>query len=530
MKIPFLNIEIKKSESSNEIKSYTPDLGGSKIYGKSYPIITRSFDGEKTPGELGVVQNTIPDYKRLRLRAYDADMRTDIIKMITDRFYSWTIGNGLKLQAEPNEEILSLENVSENLETFKSTIEARFQTFAKSKYADISKISNLHVLALQAFKTSFLGGDCLAVVRIVKGFPTVQLIDGIHITNPIGTKYIKEAKDRGNSIKHGIEINQNGEHIAFYIQLDTFKFERIEAYGTNSKRKMAWLIYGDRKRADHIRGISCIASILEKVTKLDRYIEASTSKAEQAANIIMAIQHDSNSTGENPFDSLKLKQSQNKVVGEIADGYQLADKMANTITETTSNQVFNMPIGAKLVSFGTDIETSFDTFYRSVLNSLCASIGVPPEVAMQMYNSNYSASRAAINNWGYIVDLAREKITDDFYKPIYQIFLETEVLRGKIDATSYIKALQNDDFMLIEAFTNCRFIGKNMPHIDPLKEVKAIRAMLGDDVTPLISFEQATESLNEGDWNANYKKYLKEDAIIVKEETQDLNNQTQNSN
>ena len=107
MKIPFLNIEIKKSESSNEVKSYAPDLGGSKIYGKSYPIITRSFDGEKTPGELGVVQNTIPDYKRLRLRAYDADMRTDIIKMITDRFYSWTIGNGLKLQAEPNEEILS---------------------------------------------------------------------------------------------------------------------------------------------------------------------------------------------------------------------------------------------------------------------------------------------------------------------------------------------------------------------------------------------------------------------------------------
>ena len=90
---------------------------------------------------------------------------------------------------------------------------------------------------------------------------------------------------------------------------------------------------------------------------------------------------------------------------------------------------------------------------------------------------------------------------------------------------SYLIALQKNDFMQIESFTNCRFIGKNMPHIDPLKEVKAIRAMLGDDNTPLISHEQATESLNQGDWNANYKKFLKEDENIVKP-INDTNNGT----
>ena len=80
--------------------------------------------------------------------------------------------------------------------------------------------------------------------------------------------------------------------------------------------------------------------------------------------------------------------------------------------------------------------------------------------------------------------------------------------------------------MIVEAYTSCRFIGKNMPHIDPLKEIKAIREMLGseqDGTTPLISHEQATEMLNQGDWNANYRKYLEEDKKIVKPEIRNKN-------
>ena len=514
-----------KSSSDNEVKSYVPDLSGTKIYGQSYPIVSRKFDGEKTPGELGVIQNSIPDYQAIRLRAYDADLRTDIIKIITDRFYDWVIGNGLKLQAEPNEEVLKLDGIKEDFEVFKTVVESRFQQWAKSKNADYSKMDNLHVKIKEAYKTAYLGGDCLFVIRVENGFPNVQVIDGIHVCTPIGDNEVLKLKEDGNTITHGVERNSKGEHVAYYVKLATFKYERISVYGKGSNRKLAWLIYGDKKRVDHVRGVSCIASILEKVAKLDRYVEASVSKAEQAANIVMAIQHDNTSTGENPFDSLKLKQSDNKAVGALPDNYQLADKMANAITETTSNQTFNLPIGSKLVSFGTNIETTFDTFFRAMINSLCASVGVPPEVAMQMYNSNYSASRAAINNWGYIVDLGREKLSNETYLPVYSLFLETEVLRGKINMPSYLIALQKNDFMQIESFTNCRFIGKNMPHIDPLKEVKAIRAMLGDDNTPLISHEQATETLNQGDWNANYKKFLKEDEIIVKP-LNDTNNGT----
>ena len=83
--------------------------------------------------------------------------------------------------------------------------------------------------------------------------------------------------------------------------------------------------------------------------------------------------------------------------------------------------------------------------------------------------------------------------------------------------------------MVVESFAQCRFTGKKMPHIDPLKEIKAIRAMLGDETTPLISYEQATEDLGAGEWQENYAKNREEDKIIVKPEIS-TENGNQNTN
>ena len=167
-----------------------------------------------------------------------------------------------------------------------------------------------------------------------------------------------------------------------------------------------------------------------------------------------------------------------------------------------------MPVGAKLKPFSTNIETNFEQFFNSILDSLCSSIGVPPEVAKQAYNSNYSASRASINAFAYVVELARKKETLQFYKPIFDLWLEVEVLKNKIPSKGLLTAIQSKDILTIEAYTNCRFIGRNMPHIDPLKEVKAVSEM---SALGLISKEQATEMLNVGDWWNNQEKIQREE-------------------
>ena len=61
-----------------------------------------------------------------------------------------------------------------------------------------------------------------------------------------------------------------------------------------------------------------------------------------------------------------------------------------------------------------------------------------------------------------------------------------------------------------EAYAKARFRGPNMPQIDILKEANAIRVMLGDETAPLMTYEQAVEQLNNGEFKENIKKIKQE--------------------
>lgn len=506
-------VEQKKPIDSKKISEIPSGAENVLVFGNSFPqtnniVVKQSFDGEKTAGELGNIYDLQPEYHKLRMRAYEMDLKTDLVKIITGKIFKWIIGTGLKLQSECDYEVLNMlgYNVQqESLEQFKTRSEHLFNLWAKSKLGDYSAQQNLHQKGNDAFKTAFLGGDALVILRYSKtDGVTVQLIDGEQIQSPI--------KDQGKRsdtiIKYGVEVDKRGRHVAYWVKTadSEFEYQRITVKSNGIHR--AWLIYGYKHRIDHVRGIPAITSIIEKVSKLDRFTEASVSKAEQVANIPFAIEHDRDSTGENPLANLHPKKNLN--LKDETTSYEEAGGTANQIRQSTSNSVFNMPIGAKLKTLANESETNFDEFYKAIFRSLCAAVDVPPEVALQMYEQSYSSSRAAINMWEHIIEIWRDNIiVNNYYKPIYKFWLYHQMLEGKIENEFYEKAVNEKDAMALEAFYNCRLVGKKMPHIDPLKESKAIRDLLQDD-TPLISREQAAEMANAGDWNQNYAKFKTE--------------------
>lgn len=530
------SIAVENTPSQPAVEN-TSNSYSSLNYSPWYPVnVSVAFDGEKTEGELGPAVNLIPIHNSLRLRAYEAELKMDIVKIITGRFFKWVVGTGLKLQAEPNKLVLKSEGIENDLTGFRKTVESRFQVYSNSNISDFAKMTNLHEKAEEAFKTAFLGGDCLIVLRVENGFVNVQVIDGQEVVNPDKDEYYKSAKEAGNYIQQGIEINSRGEHVAFFVRMqkpDKIEIEKISAKGENSGKTFAWMLYSNKHRINHQRGIPQISSILEKVNKLDRYTEASVAGAEERAKIVFAIQHNQYSTGENPVIENIRK---NLGVGnENSDPFKLAEDVTKNIKLTTNKQAFNMPIGSTLNAISSDQELQYEPFFKGVFVQLCAAVDIPPEVALQQYNSNYSASRAAINGWGYIVDIYRKKFSNNFYKKIYSLWLEVEVLKGKIDAPGYFKALQEKNLMAIEAYCSARFTGVNMPHIDPLKEVKAIREMLGNPnngIPPLINLDKASELLNQGDWEENVKKYIEEIKSVspILKDPNQINNNPSNSN
>jgi capsid protein len=524
--LDFFGLQRKSNEQESvsiQPKSNVSYQDNNMVVGYEYAIVNKKWDGEKNLGELGLVVNNIPDYHRLRLRSYNAYATIDTFKTIASKYFYWKIGSGLKLQAEPNLTVLKSEGLDitdEQSSELQKVIEARFMIWANSKQSDYLKQKNLHQLASDFDKGKYLGGDNLLIVRFDDNGPNIQFVSGEFVCNPgIETEYFAKAKERGNDIKHGIEIDKDGKHIAFFVRIkkkdSVDEFERVPAYGLKSGKKLAWLVSGEKISPDHLRAVPAMSQSLEKINKLDRYVEAAVTKAEQAANIIHTIKHKEFSDGSSPLQD-EVNKKRGIAVNPTIDAEQqkvLADGLANKIAQQTSGMAYNMPVGAELESFESTIETNFEGFHSTIFNGISAGANVPPEVAMQSFNSNYSASRAAINSFGYFITVDRQDLAEQFYIPIYKLWLEYQILTNKISAPKYIENIDNE--MVTEAYTQCRFLGKDMPHIDPLKEAKSVELMLA---LKLISHEQASEMLGVGSWDENFKKWQKEDKTIPKEE------------
>lgn len=515
------NKEIEVKEESNYFEGYAPNKPWNPVY-------TDFYDGEKTPGELGAVLDTMPEFEKLRLRSLDATLKTDIIRIITGKFFKGVIGSGLKLQAEPVDTILKLNGINVDLTDFKKNTEAYFNLYAESNFSDYSKMQNLHDKANECFRDSFLGGDSLQILRVDEFGVNAQVIDGGQVKQPSAEHNVLEKKKENNTVIDGVEIDEKGQHVAYYVEtsdnddfIPEFEFERIECRDSKG-REVARMVYGDKHRINHVRGIPRTTAILEKINKMDRFTEATVGKMEESANVVLSIKHSKDSTGETPLAPgvSKVGAGSNKTAEDV---YEQGQRTAANIQQSTSKKTYNMPIGSELVGFESGVNSAeYSDFSKTVFMYLCASIEIPVEVALQAYNSNYSASRAAINAWEQILLIVRNKFARDFYNPFYRMYLDYMILSEKIEAPGYLKALNNNDFMVIEAYSKSRWIGQKVPHIDPLKEVKAVELMIQ---LKLISREQGAEMLNLGTWEENYKKFEEEGKILPQEKEENNNNE-----
>ena len=464
----FLGFEFKK----------TTDIEPVKIQAKTgyERQLFSIYDGEKNSGELGALVKYELDYNGLRLRSWESYLSSEITQTVVKRFSIWVIGSGLKLQSEPIKNILE-ENKIQVPPALTKSIESRFRIFCNSKKTDYSEIKNLHQIANTAYINSIVGGDVLVVLRLEKLKINVQLIDGSTIVQPYWTKHIAEAAKRGNKIKNGIEYDKRGRTVAFYVKTAPFEVERVLARNPKTGREVAFMVYGLEYRISDNRGLPLFSAVLETLKKLDRYKEAVVGSAEERAKIPYVIEHGIGSTGENPMIS-KIAKSFDIDGDELPhdiNGVQLQQNVAATMNKT----VVNLPQDSSLKSLESKQEINYNDFYSPNVNSICATIGMPPEVALSKYDSNFSSARAALKDWEHTLNVSRKNFASQFYDKIYEYWLDIEILKQNIQAEGYLNALAKGDDIILDAYRNSRFVGANVPHIDPVKEVTAERLKLG---------------------------------------------------
>lgn len=512
---------IAESKEAPTPQAYT--TGGVAYSGNGYAnqVFAIPFDGEKDLGEMGQIRRYIIDHTRLRYRSWQLYIESDVCQALFKRSNMWEIGTGLKLEAEPVMELLNMEGVSFDSETFNNSIEARFRVFANSTMCDYEGKRNLHEIMSEARINIKVGGDVLLVIRLVNGMPKVKIIDGANVMTPLGfgsNNSIDTINPKtGNIIRYGIEINKKGQHVAYWVKKATLAvnvddFERIPArLDKYPYSECARLIYGLKYRLENVRGIPLITAVMETASKMARYREATLGTAEELAKMTYQVKHEAYSSGD-PINVSQAAKASGLYPADLPTD-SLGRALANSFTATTNKQAFNNPPGASIepVSPG-DGEINFKDFYTVNFDIVCAVAGYPPEVIMSKYDSNYSASRAAIKDFEHTLEVERGSFAAQSYQIVYNYCLDVWVLMGKINAPGYLDALLTQDEMTLAAYRNATWQGDAVPHIDPFKEVQAIRAMLGEDSAnlPLITFEDGVSKLGKGDFNAILGQYERE--------------------
>jgi len=478
--------------------SPTANLNGS--YSKSY-------DGEKNLGEVGPIIYYTLDYYGLSLRSWQAYLESNVAQLVIKRFCTWIIGQGLRLNSRPSKAFFKSEGIEIDTEAFNETVEARWNVWANSKNSGYGEKINLHESAAEVLKNAVIGGDCLVILRYVNDVVKIQVVDGQNVSNP-PTGYSPDVR-----IYNGIEVDKTGKHIAYHVRVDIFKWERIPAISSSSGLVVAFMVNESTYRMDTMRGLPLLGSSLEMLKKLERYQEAAVGSAEERQKIAYFIEHGVNSDGQNPLSSGLAKAYD----ANASDKNDLpidsaGDQMANTIAVTTNKQAFNMPKDSTIKVVSSQQEMFFRDFMMVNIELLCASIEMPPNVVLQKYNDSFSASRAATKDWDHTMGVKRNSLQIQFYQRVYNFWLYTEILKGKIQAPGYLAAFASKNMMMVEAYQMAKFSGDLFPHIDPLKEAKAEREKLGSlgAHLPLTTLEAATEALGGSDSDSNMEQYAKE--------------------
>ena len=493
-------------------------------YTRNSRVLWRYFDGEKTAGGMGPIMQYTVDYEALRMRSWQLMLESEIVQIGLSRSITWGVGKGLKLRCEPEKDILKNEGITIDNQKFSKEVESYWKLFVKSKNSSFSNMQNLHEIVWEAEKNALMGGDCLWVTNIVNGMPRVQLFDGSHVRSPIFAKNTtaRDSKnpDTNNRIRHGIEIDSKGEHVAFYVYkggginsgvVDYLSYERVPARDKYGNLR-AFMYYGIRYRIDDIRGIPLIAVCMETTKQLELYKEATVQGAVERAKIAFTIEHELGAIGLNPFEANMARGFGNPIgttdIPKDINGQAMADQFA----VTTGKQVVNMSPGSKVKNQGLNQDIHFGEFYDTALSIIFAALEIPKEVALMMFGSNYSASRAAIKDWEHTLEVRRESRIQKPYQNTFEVWFLCMILKFKIQAPGYLEAFQTKNMFAMEAYTSAKWIGDRVPDIDALKEAKATRTLLpaGSEHMPLITVEDAIERHSNTEFRNTTTQYADE--------------------
>ncbi|MDD4321854.1 MAG: phage portal protein [Acidaminococcaceae bacterium] len=399
------------------------------------------------------------------------------------------IGAGLRISPKINYRILGLN--PEEAKTWQRKTVSEFNLWAESAACDLYRKNNFFDMQDMAYMAYLVDGDAWAAIKYRKPLPNnpyclrVQLFEASRVSNPdsfsgFGTSpyYLIETKNtkNGNRIINGVEINDDGAVVAYWIAnrvpydptdlAGTLKWSRVEAFGRQTGMPNVLQI-SHEERAEQYRGVPYLAPVLENLKQIHRYTNAElTAAIIKAFFTLFFTEQNGNGDLDNVLNQAFTEQEHDRLTPEDMNFFELGPGTLNLL-----------PAGydVKAVDASRNLST-FEPFTNVLVSQIGAALGIPSEVMLSKFQSSYSAARGALMQAMAVFKTRRTWFARDFCQPVYEAWLAEAVAIGRIKAHGF-----GTDPLITKAWCGADWFGPVMGMLDPVKEVNgaALRVKYG---------------------------------------------------
>lgn len=457
--------------------------------------------------------------KLLRERSRDLYMGGGLATSAIKKNQSNVLGSGLELKCQLNYRMLGL--TPEQAKEWEEKTEFEFKLWAESK-VDNTGLNDFYDAQRIMLTGWLLNGDSVTVAKYAdrpEGMNPyrlrLHLIEADRLNTPTSVSSYSSAVfgvsdfsvtdyielPNGGKIQNGIETDKNGKVVAFWISnkypnsllptRKTMEWARVDAYNPVSGLPNVFFVM-DSERAEQYRGVPYLSPVIEQLKQISRYTEAEIAAAIINSFFTAFITTEGNKN-ELPFgDSIPEEDQLNLSPEERLASYELGPGTMNVLGPGES------------VTFGDPKHpvSGFETFTKAMAQLVGAALDIPYEMLLGVFNSSYSASRAALlQAWRPFRD-RRDWFAHDFCQPVYETWLFEAVATGRIQAPGFFT-----DPIRRKLWSQTIWIGPSPGQIDPTKEVQAAVMRINNGFS---THERETAELTGMDWDTNIEVLKRE--------------------
>lgn len=469
-----------------------------------------AWSGDTFTGSFGGTQDIILSYEDLRSRCSEVFLTNRYARALIRRIVSNVIASGMWPEHQPETGILGLEKGS--LKEFSRRFEALFKLWSKAaEFASIDKLSTFGKIQADAYREALVGGDALVIweTDVDTNMPRLKVIPGSSVTDPNLDEF-KRAKDRGNKIKTGVEVNSKGAHIAYFVLQEDRSIKRVLASDPDTGRIISRMVYVFDRRVNSTRGEPLLSILLTSLKELDRFLSATQRKAALNASIALVAKKTGPARQLNDSDFGGIEALDTPTYG-IAGAETQATHVRRAKNEPgviMANMPENVDVDVHSTA-GTDINyPAFEDAIICVMAWLCE---LPPESLKLGYGSNYAASQTVNGEFNQFILKERAAFAPQICQPTLVESMFGMVAMGDTTAAELL-AVYNDPtkWYIREAWTNTHWMGKIRPQSDMLKNAKGLHQYMSDRI---MTKTQAASHVSEVPWEQMIEDIGKEKAL-----------------